>query len=157
MTKKYQISEKRFLVVKKDEIKLFEDGTVKSATFIYSRWAQFVQYFGEIDDAIAKLINGDADVKLKLHIGGSWFISVTSGYRCVDVRKFYIASGGETKATRTGIAIRLSEWDRVKEVALEMRTNNKKIAEAQPCWTDADHFNQDGAAACSEFGNWFTL
>ena len=53
---KFQVSEKRYLVVKKDEIKLFEDCTPKAATFIYSRWAQFVQYFGETDDADAKLV-----------------------------------------------------------------------------------------------------
>jgi hypothetical protein len=158
MPKKFQISEKRYLVVKKDEIKLFEDGTLKAATFIYSRWAQFVEYFEEIDNAVAKLMKGEADVKLKLHIGGAWFVSVTTGFRCIDVRKFYVIPGGETKATKTGIAIRLSEWDRVKEIAREMK--EKKIADAQPCWMNADHFNQEGAMACSEcspFGNWFSI
>lgn len=155
---KFQVSEKRYVVVKKNEIKLFEDGTSKAATFIFSRWAQFVENFAEIDGAVAKLVSGETDVKLQLHIGGAWFVSVTSGFRCIDVRKFYVAPGGETKATRTGIAIRLSEWDRVKDIASELKEKNKKIADAQPCWTNADHYNQDGAIACRDcnpFGNWF--
>jgi hypothetical protein len=155
---KFQVSEKRFIVVKKDEIKLFEDGTPKAATFIFSRCAQFVEYFTEIDSAVAKLVSGETDVKLQLHIGGAWFVSVTSGFRCVDVRKFYVTPSGETKPTKTGFAIRLSEWDRVKDIAGELKAKHKKIAEAQPCWTDADHFNQEGAIACREcnpFGNWF--
>ena len=155
---KFQVSEKRYIVVKKNEIKLFEDGTSKAATFILSRWAQFVENFAEIDDAVTKLMKGETDVKLQMHIGGAWFVSVTSGFRCVDVRKFYVTPGGETKATRTGIAIRLSEWDRVKDIAGEIKEKNKKIAEAQPCWTSADHFNQEGAMGCREcnpFGNWF--
>jgi hypothetical protein len=156
--KKYQISDKRFVVIKNDEIRLFEDGSPKAATFIYSRWAHFVEYFDEIDDAIARLVKGDADIKLQIHIGGAWFVSVTSGFMCVDIRKFYIAPGGETKATKTGIAIRLSEWDRVKDIAREMKEKNPKIANAQPCWTNADHFNQEGAINCPEcnpFSNWF--
>ena len=155
---KFQVSEKRYIVVKKNEIKIFENGTPKAATFIFSRWAQFVENFAEIDSAVTTLMKGETDVKLQLHIGGAWFVSVTSGFRCIDVRKFYVTPSGETKATRTGIAIRLSEWDRVKDIAGEMKEKNKKIADAQPCWTNADHYNQDGEITCREcnpFGNWF--
>ena len=152
MPKKYQVSDKRYVVVKKDEIRLFEDGSHRQATFTYPRWSWFVQQFGEIDDALDKLVKSETDVKARIHVGGGWFVSVTSGYPCVDVRKFYVAVGGVTKPTRTGIAIRLSEWDRVKE-------QHPKIADAEPCWCGSDHYNQEGAMNCSEcnpFGNWFT-
>ena len=148
--KKFEISEKRYLVLKKDEIKLFEDGTTKSATFVFSRWAQFVEYFDEIDNSLGKLIKGETDVKLQLHIGGGWFVSVTSGFRCVDVRKFFITPSNEIKATKSGFAIRLPEWDRIKEVAKDMKENHPKIAEAQPCWTRLGHFTPEGATACRE-------
>ena len=84
--------------------------TPKVATFIYSRWAQFVQNFGKIDDAVARLVKNEPDVKLRLHLGGAYFVSVTTGFRCVDIRKFYVTPGGNTKATKTGFAIPLSEW-----------------------------------------------
>jgi hypothetical protein len=81
----FEVSEKRFVVVKDDEIRLFKDGSNKVATFNYPRWAQFVESFDEIDNAINKLII--EEVKLRLHIGASWYVSVTTGYRCVDIRK----------------------------------------------------------------------
>jgi hypothetical protein len=158
--KKFQIGEKRYLVLKKEEIKLLEDGSFKAATFIFPRWAQFVESFDEIDNALGKLVKGETDVKLRIHIGGTWHVSVTSGFRCVDIRKFYVSSLGELKATKTGFAIRLSEWDRIKEIAREIIEKYPKVAEAQPCWTGADHFNQEGALACNEcnpFGNWFSV
>ena len=42
------------------------------------------------------------------------YISVTSGFRCVDLRKFYIPydakDDGEIKPTQKGVALRLVEW-----------------------------------------------
>lgn len=157
MPKKYDIGEKRFLVVKKDELKLFEDGSNKWATFTLPRWAWFVGYFDEIDQNVAKVMAREQDVKLQLHIGGGWFVSVTSGIWCVDVRKFYNLPGVGVKPTKTGIALRMYEWARLKEVAKEVKSQNPKVADAQPCWTEADHFNQEGAIACSEcnpFHDW---
>ncbi len=109
MPKKFEVSERRYVVLKKSEIRLFEDGTCKMATFSYPRWAQFVRCFDEIDNAVAKLEKGEEDEKLRLHIGGAWHVSVTSGYRCVDVRKFFLEQDGAIKPTRTGFAIRLTE------------------------------------------------
>jgi hypothetical protein len=45
MSKNFDLSEKRFVVVKKDEVRLFEDGLNKWATFTYPRWARFVEQF----------------------------------------------------------------------------------------------------------------
>ncbi len=159
MPKKYVTDGKRYVVVKKDEVCILEDGSNKRATFNYSRWAWFTEHFEEIDNAVSKLIKGEEDVKLFVHLGGAWHVSVTSGVRCVDVRRFYMTRDGSTKPTRTGFAIRLREWDRMKQIAGEMKTHHPKIAEAQPCWTQSDHFNQEGALMCCEcnpFGNWFT-
>jgi hypothetical protein len=48
MSKKFDLSEKRFAVIKKDEVRVFEDGPNKWATFTYPRWAHFVEQFVEI-------------------------------------------------------------------------------------------------------------
>jgi hypothetical protein len=158
MAKKFEFGDRRYVIVKKDEIRLFEDGSPKLALFSYSRWAHFTEYFEQIDDALAKLMKADEHVKLQIHVGGAWYVSVTTGFQCVDVRRFYLALGGEIKPSKTGLAIRLTEWNRVKDIARRLKESNSKIAEAQPCWTTADHFNQEGAMACPEcnpFGNWF--
>jgi hypothetical protein len=152
----FEVGEKRFVVVEEDEIRLFEDGSNREAAFSYSRWAQFIEFFDEIDSAVDKLVK-DEEVKLRLHVGAAWYVSVTSGYRCVDIRKFYLARDGAIKPTKTGIALRLFEWSRLKETVKEIK---EKVAEAQLCWTQADHFNQEGAMICVEcnpFGTWSTL
>jgi hypothetical protein len=157
MSKKFELSEKRFVVIKKDEVRLFEDGSSKWATFTYPRWAHFVEQFVEIDESVAKLTAGQQDVKLQLHIGGGWYVSVTSGFYCVDVRKFYYLPGVGVRPTKTGIALRLYEWVRLKVVAEEIRQRHPKVAEAQPCFFESTHFNQLGAMGCSEcnpFGDW---
>jgi len=44
-------------------------------------------------------------------------VSVTTGFKCVDFRQFYLPYGEtEVKPTREGIALRLMEWDRIKKV-----------------------------------------
>ena len=53
-------------------------------------------------------------MKLHIHIGGGWYVLVTSGYWCIDVRKFYMARDNNIKPTRKGFAIRINEWDGVK-------------------------------------------
>jgi len=53
------------------------------------------------------LREGD-DVKLQHHIGGAYYVSVTSGYNCVDLRKFYQpydSKDGQTKTTRGWCAL----------------------------------------------------
>lgn len=56
MSNKFEVSEKRYVVVKKTAIRIFEDGTRKAATFTYPRWAQFVENVEEIDNAVSKLV-----------------------------------------------------------------------------------------------------
>ena len=151
VTKKYLISEKRFVVVKKDEIAMFEDATAKKATFSYPRWAQFVENLEEIDNAVLKLVKGEEDVKLQLHIGGAWYVSVTSGFRCIDLRKFFMGRDGTVKPMKTGFAIRLSEWDRVKQITRNVKEQCPKVADAA-----GHNFNQECIASVirSETGDY---
>ena len=157
MPKKFDIGDKRYLVLKKNEIKLFEDKSIKVATFTYPRWASFRLYFDDIDEAVIQLVAKDQDVKLKLSIGGGWYVSVTSGYWCVDIRKFYWLPGVGERPTKVGLALRLSEWAKLKEIVREIADKHPDIATAKPCWMGEDHQNQEGAINCSEcnpFGGW---
>jgi hypothetical protein len=54
-------------VLTKDEVKLFEHGSIKMATFTLCRGAQFV-VFDEIDQSVAKLVDGQQEVKVQLLI-----------------------------------------------------------------------------------------
>jgi hypothetical protein len=78
MSKMVEIGEKRFVVVKKEEVRLFEDESKESATFTFPRWVQFAGSFDEINECVINLVGGQQDVRLQLHVGGGWFVSVTS-------------------------------------------------------------------------------
>jgi hypothetical protein len=157
--KKFEIGERRSLVLQKDEVKIFEHGSPKMATFTLRRWAQFVEFSDEIEQSVAKLDDGQQEVKLQLHVGSDRYVSFTTGYRCVDIRKFYSLTGVGIRQTKSGIALRLFKWSGLKEVAKELKEKFPAVAEAQlcDCRTGADHFNQAGAIACGEcnpYGTW---
>ncbi len=104
----------------------------------------------EIENNIQQMKAG-AYVKFQQHIGGGWYISVTTGFWCVDIRKFYLPYGqDDPKPTKTGIALRLSEWRNLKVANENMRAIDPTIAQAQPCYYGEDHANQLGALNCSE-------
>jgi len=47
------------------------------------------------------------------HIGELYYVSVTSGYGCVDIRRFYVPYGlasENVRPTRSGIGLCLDEW-----------------------------------------------
>jgi len=76
-------------------------------------------------------------------------VSVTTGFKCVDFRQFYVPYGDtEIKPTRKGIALRLAEWDQIKKVIKLVNTVYTALANATPCYFANDHQNQLGALHC---------
>jgi len=59
--------------------------------------------------------NNGREVKLCTHIGGGHNVSVTSGLRCVDFRKwFQPRDQNDPKPTRKGIVLNLDQWVRMR-------------------------------------------
>ena len=114
------------------------------------RWACLRGQINDIDDAVKTLCE-DRLVKYQSHVGGGHYISVTSGYKCVDFRKFYVPYGqAEVKPTKKGIALRLREWDEMKRVVDAINDAFPALATALPCYMEGDHANQMSALQCSE-------
>lgn len=161
MVKRYCIGENRYVKVKKQNgdpsIIIFEEGTEKSVTFPVQRWAQFVHCMSQVDDSIKSLREQQQYVKHQQHIGGRWFVCVTTGYRCVDIRQFYDKEGEGLKPTKKGIAIRLHEWDKLKNLINQIHVKYPKIAAAQPCSYGLDHSNLQGALNCFECNPFQTI
>jgi hypothetical protein len=102
-----------------------------------------------VDRSLVDLERGET-VNYQQHIGGKWHVSVTSGFRCVDIREFYWHPMLGMKARKIGIAIRLGEWSKLKEVVQQLHAKHPTVAEAIPCADQSDHFNQEGAFSCTE-------
>ena len=72
------------------------------------RWAFFCQSLTEINIAVQQLDEVDREVKLWSHIGGGNYVSVTSGFRCVEFRKwFQPRDQKDPKPTRNKAALNL--------------------------------------------------
>jgi len=58
-------------------------------------------------------------VAYRAHIGELYYVSVTSGYRSVDIHRFYVPYGLASEnvhPTRSGISLRLDEWVHLLEL-----------------------------------------
>ena len=155
MAKNYSIKRNIYLAVKKLNgdllVTIAEEGSdVKTVTFPSRRWAQFVMAIGQVDEAVNNLL-AKQYVQLSLHIGGKCYISVTTGFACVDIRQFYY--NYELKGpspSKKGIALRLPEWIALKEIIQQLHQKHPVLSTIQPCSYQLDHQNQEGALSCVE-------
>ena len=107
----------------------------------------------DITKNIKAVVEGDENIKFREHIGGAHYVSVTSGYRCVDFRKWYqpcYSNDGDIKPTKRGVALRLDEWAHLSNLVDVINTAYPTLASAVPCYYDQDHLNQMGWLNCSE-------
>jgi hypothetical protein len=154
MPRKYNIGDKRDVIVKKVDghlvITIEEEGADKKiATFTSQRWAQFLQLVDHIDMQIA-LMQANQYVCFKSHIGGKLYVSITSGYPCVDIRQHFYRKGHGVQPTKTGIAIRLHEWVNLKTIMPEMYKKYPSLQTTQPCSQQPDHQNMEVYVQCRE-------
>jgi len=97
-----------------------------------------------------KLISG-IPVSYRQEIGGGYCVSVTSGFYCVDIRKFFIPHGHtEIRATRQGLSVRVREWAKLKTIVSAINDAHPTLNNSVPCFQRDDHMNQLGALECKE-------
>lgn len=120
--KKFQFSDNQFVVLKKEEMKFFENGRSRYAVFTYRRWSQFLKKISVIDECMLEMAQ-QQEVKLQQHIGVGWYVSVTSGFQCVNFRNFCALPGIGARFTKTGIALRLHELSRLKDAVGVIKQN----------------------------------
>jgi len=122
--------------------------------FLCYRWAVFRQEISSVTAAIDKVVAGHENVKVQLHIGGACYVSITSGIKCVDMRKFYRPCGAksddEIKPTWKGVALRFEEWAHMCSLVDTINTDYPSLADGQPCDYGDDHMNQIGYLECLE-------
>ena len=135
-TKTYEVGGDRVLKFnkKKEELSIIDKKTGKEAVFTATRWASFRQCMDEVDEQL-NLMTQERDVAYRYHYGGGWHVSVTTGFKCVDLRKWYVRFGEtEVKPTRTGIALRLPEWLKLKQIIEYLHRDYPDVANYTRCF-----------------------
>jgi len=98
-------------------------------------------------------VRGDENIKYREHIGAGHYVSVTSGYKCVDFRQWYRPYGteeGTIRPTKKGVALRLDEFSGLHTLIDTINDAYPTLASAQPCYYQDDHTNQEGWLQCKE-------
>ena len=159
MPKNYSLGRNRSVSVKKQSGDLFvtiaEDGSdTKTVSFPSRRWAQFMESMAVIDEAVNNMI-AKQEIQFKLHIGGKWHISVTTGFACVDIREYYYHPVKGPSPSKTGIALRIPEWSALKTIIQQLHQKHPTLSTAETCSRQLDHQNLQGALACQECNPFF--
>jgi len=94
-------------------------------------WAGIEKESDSINEAVKELCDKKY-VKYFKHIGDGWYVSVTTGFNCVDLRKFYAVKNGDLKPKREGIALRLSEWSRVCDLRNQLNDDMSLLLALSP-------------------------
>jgi Transcriptional Coactivator p15 (PC4) len=146
----FNIGVNRNVIVKTQDGELVviieETGTDKRIVFTDKRWVQFLLMTEDIDNAVDQL-NARQYVSYQIHIGGKWYVSITTGFMCVNLRQFYMHATLGVRPTKNGIALRIPEWTKLKEVIFEV---TKMLPTVEPCYIQDDHQNQEGWLRCIE-------
>ena len=113
-----------------------------------------------VDQFVKGYNDPNEDSSYSRHLGGNWYVSVTHGYRCVNIRRFWKPEGEEDlRATRDGIALKFQQWEKLMGALDDVESYVPELRDAIPCMMRDDHMNQMGALRCSEcnpndFLNW---
>jgi hypothetical protein len=145
--KSYAYGEKKQLRITKDVVVISDTEKTRSIEIPFQRWASLMRYVADIEESAYRFYT-DGFVQYKQHFGGGWFASVTSGFPCVDIRKFYLPPFGiEPKPTKSGLTVRFPEWKGFVTAARNLNDDNPQLAQFQPCDI---HPNQEEAMICGE-------
>jgi Transcriptional Coactivator p15 (PC4) len=123
--------------------------TKNGVTFSGVRWASLLYHMDNINEAVQKL-NVNEAVDYKQHIGKGLYVCVKSDYKCVNFRKFFLAPDGLEHPSSFGIALRLPEWETLKERAREIGETYPEISALTPCYQQFTHSNIITYLECRE-------
>jgi len=74
-------------------------------------------------------------VAYRAHIGGNYYVSVTSGYDCVDIRHFYVPYGlpcDQVRPSRNRLALRLDKWKHLLKLVPTIHKRYPELIIAEP-------------------------
>ena len=137
-----KIGYSRYVRVCPELLVIEDDEAVKAISLNLQRACKLVRMKDDVDALVKKVIEKTEIVDYRSHIGGGWFVSVTSAYLCVDIREWYLDKNLQLKPSRKGMALRLNEWaDFVKSLP-QIYKLRPAFEKEVPCYHQPSHGNQ---------------
>jgi len=100
-------------------------------------WVHHFAVHKQIDVEAKKLIRQMRQVAYRVHIGDGYYVSATDGYRCIDLRRFYVSyslTSEHVRPPRCGLGLCLDEWADLVELMPTVHERHLYLAAAQPCY-----------------------
>lgn len=124
--------------------------TKKGVVFNKTRWATFMSHLEDIKRCV-DLLKWNEPVDYYQHIGGRYYVSMSKDVRCVHIRRYFMPlNSSKEHPTRSGIALRLDEWDTLMTKIPQLVECLPELKDAKPCDFTLDHANQEGYLRCTE-------
>jgi len=124
--------------------------TKKGISFTKVRWAKFRGQIDEIDRKV-ELLKANQHVDYSHHMGAKYYVTVSTGVKCVNFRRYFMPKNSDKeRPTRSGIALRLGEWETLVSKIDELHSQLPELKVASPCYSSLDHLNQTGYLNCRE-------
>jgi len=125
----------------------------KQMKFTQNRWARFLAIASEVDEEAKELNRKTREVCYRRHIGDCFFVSVTDGFSCIGIRKYFMTYGlstpGLKRPTKAGISLNLDEWRDMMLIAIPAIAQIfPALACAQACYEAPSHQTDAGKVAC---------
>ncbi|KAL4231826.1 Transcriptional coactivator [Mactra antiquata] len=98
-------------------------------------------------DSAVNLMELNQETFYRRHLGGNWHVSVESGFKCVDIRQFWLPEGAsEMRATRKGVSLTFQQYKELRNGLSVIDSFVPELRDVVPCYADPTH----DVTSCSE-------
>ena len=91
-----------------------------------------------VEHALVKIMKGEPDVDIKIHIGGSYYMSCNSPYRSVGIRMWKTGSNGELFPTKVGLTLNSKEFQEFSKYGNKNFSDRMELFTYIPCLLQPD-------------------
>ena len=150
---RFKIGDTRYARVTPEHVIIEDVLTEKAACLNYQKWRKMLDLHEEVAEEMDRVDQKLPNVNFRKHIGEYWYVSITSGFYCVDIRKFY-RQHGKLKPTKTGLALRFREWNLLLDQSAEIHAMRPDIAQTVACYNSHDAYEAyKHCPECVEYGS----
>ena len=117
-----------------------------------SRFVMILHNVEIINHTLEKILKGEEGLNSRIHIGGSYYLSVNSPYKTVAIRMWRKGGNGEYFPTKSGITMSCGEWDEFTKISNKIYSERMEIFTHIPCLMQSDQpgHNKVFCAECCE-------
>jgi len=107
----------------------------KHVTLTTSRWSRLMSFLRQINIELEEIELYVRSIAYRAHIGDNCYVSVTSGFDCVDIRHFYVPYGlqcDQVCPSCNGLAHRLDMWKHLLKLVPTIHKRHPELIIAEP-------------------------